>query len=54
MCAVEPKSGKNQNPVRLASMPVYLLTFHVLERGLSGYTPFGNFPICHVAEGKRK
>ena len=36
MCAVDPKSGSIQKPVRRASMPVCLFTFHVLDLGFSG------------------
>ena len=36
MWAVELKSGNIQKPVRRASIPVCLFTFHVLERGFNG------------------
>ena len=36
ICAVDPKSGTNQKPVRRAEIPVDLLTAQVLERGFKG------------------
>ena len=36
MCAVQPKSGRIQKPVRRASMPVCLFTFQVLDFRLNG------------------
>ena len=49
MCAVEPKSGRIQKLVLRASIPVYLLTIQVRERGLKGYTPLSKLPIFQSA-----
>ena len=42
ICAVDPTSGTNIQPVRRASMPVYLFTFHERVFLVTGYTPTSN------------